>query len=243
MTVRPLYAAVMLLAVMVGVVLLRLRQRPLGLDAEQRWMLGIGAFTGGMIAAKLPYLVSGGLQSGWVPGMWLADGKTILAGIVGAYFGVEVAKWACSIRIKTGDSFALPAAVAVGIGRIGCYVGGCCFGTVTALPWGQPFAAAGDSLPRHPTQLYEAAFHFGFAIILWQLGRRGWLRLQHMKLYLIGYLVYRFATEFIRPEPHVLAGLTAYQLATVPLLVLFSWLWWRDRQDAAIHLSRQATVR
>jgi len=40
---------------------------------------------------------------------------------------------------------------------------------------------------------------------------RGLFRLQRIKLYLIAYLIYRFLTEFIRPEPVVALGLTAYQ--------------------------------
>lgn len=236
MTVRPLYAATMLLAIVAGVVILRLRQRSLPLTTEQRWMLGLGAFCGGMIGAKIPFLIAGGWHSGWTASLWLADGKTILAGIIGAYFGVEFAKWAANIQIKTGDSFAIPAAVAVGIGRIGCYIGGCCYGAVTTLPWGQAFPTSGDLHPRHPTQLYEAAFHLLFAVLLWGLDRAGWLRLQHMKLYLLCYLGYRFVTEFIRPEPQMLAGLTLYQLATVPLAILFGLLWWRDSKPLPIRL-------
>jgi len=50
-----------------------------------------------------------------------------------------------------------------------------------------------------------------------------------MKAYILAYLLYRFATEFIRPEPRVLAGLTAYQWAAVEFLPVFVWLWRRDR--------------
>ncbi len=236
MIVRPWYAATMLLAIVAGVVILRWRQRSLGLTTEQRWMLGLGVFCGGMIGAKIPFLIADGWQGGWTASLWLADGKTILAGIIGAYLGVEFAKWAAQIHVKTGDSFAVPAAVAVGIGRLGCYIGGCCYGAVTKMPWGQAFPTAGDLQPRHPTQLYEAAFHLLFAVLLGGLDRRGWLRLQHMKLYLLCYLGYRFVTEFIRPEPQMLAGLTLYQLATVPLAILFGLLWWRDSKSQPIRL-------
>jgi hypothetical protein len=63
-----------------------------------------------MIVAKLPFLLSDweGLLSGTA---WLSHGKTIMCGIVGGYFGIEVAKWALDIRVKTGDTFAAPVAV------------------------------------------------------------------------------------------------------------------------------------
>ena len=62
-----------------------------------------------------------------------ADGKTILCGIVGGYFGVEVAKWTLDVRVKTGDTFALPLALAMAVGRWGCFFNGCCYGVVTTL--------------------------------------------------------------------------------------------------------------
>ena len=51
-----------------------------------------------------------------------------MCGIVGGYFGVELAKWTLDVRIKTGDTFAVPVAVGVAIGRVACFVGGCCYG-------------------------------------------------------------------------------------------------------------------
>jgi phosphatidylglycerol:prolipoprotein diacylglycerol transferase len=149
-----------------------------------------------------------------------------MCGLVGAYFGVELAKWTLEINIRTGDSFAVPAAVAIGIGRIACFVGGCCYGTPTSLPWGITFPNVDGT--RHPTQLYEAAFHFTAALVLWQLKRRGLFRGELFKLYLISYFVYRFATEFIRPEVRLWLGLTGYQWAALLLIPLFAWLWWRS---------------
>jgi phosphatidylglycerol---prolipoprotein diacylglyceryl transferase len=121
--------------------------------------------------------------------------------------------------------------VGVAIGRMACFVGGCCYGTPTELPWGVCFARSGDSLPRHPTQLYEAAFHLTMACILFGLQQRGLLRGQLIKLYILAYLAYRFLTEFIRPEPAWFLGLTGYQWAAVCLAPVFVWLWWRDARD------------
>lgn len=224
------YAAVMAVAILVGAVLLWFSQTELNLTWREKLGLGIGAFCGGMIGAKLPFVFADleGLRTGVA---WFADGKTILCGLVGAYFGVEVAKWTLDVRIKTGDSFALPAAVAIGIGRIACFVGGCCYGTPTALPWGVEFPTAVG--PRHPTQLYETAFHLTAALVWWQLRRRGRFRGQLFKLYLISYLVFRFATEFIRPEIPLWLGLTGYQWAALLLMPVFVWLWWRDAAAVA----------
>ena len=217
------YPAIMLSAIAAAWLLSRRRQQALQLDRGQRLGIALGAFCGAMIAAKLPFVLAD--WQGFLSGAaWLDNGKTIVFGLVGGYFGVEIAKWALDVRVKTGDSFAVPVAVGIGIGRLACFQAGCCYGTPTALPWGVDF---GDG-PRHPTQLYETAFHLTAALGLFVLERCGWLRGQRIKLYIMAYLVYRFLTEWIRPEPRLWLSLTGYQWACLALLPVFGWLWWRD---------------
>ena len=232
------YTAIMLLAVGAGYALSRRTQRGLPLSGRQRGAVALGAFCGAMLGAKLPFVLTDweGLVSGRA---WLADGKTICFGLVGGYFGVELAKWMLDLRIKTGDTFAVPVAAAVGIGRVGCFVAGCCYGTETRLPWGVDF---GDGLLRHPTQVYETVFHLCAAVTFAALRRDGLFRGQLIKLYIITYFVYRFATEFIRPEPRLWGGLTGYQWAALALVPVFVLLWANDvRQARAAAMNQAAT--
>src|SRR4051812_22628713 len=115
-----IYPALMVLAVTTGAVLARRTQRPLGLDGRERLAIGLGAFCGGMIGAKLPFVLADwdGMLSGRA---WLDNGKTLVFGLVGGYFGVEVAKRAMDVRVKTGDGFAVPVAAAVAVGRLACF--------------------------------------------------------------------------------------------------------------------------
>lgn len=213
-------------AIVTGILVAHWTQAALPLAPREKFFIGLGAFCGAMIGAKLPFVLSD--WDGFLSGAaWFASGKTILCGLVGGYFGVELAKWALGVRIKTGDSFAVPVAAAVGIGRLGCFEAGCCYGTPTSLPWGVTFPTA-DSLPRHPTQLYEAAFHLTAACVLYWLQRRGLFRGQLIKLYILSYVVYRFFTEMIRPEARLAGGLTGYQWAALVIAALFTWLWIRD---------------
>lgn len=218
------YAAIMVAAIAAGATASRLNQRPLQITGAQKWALALGAFTGSMIGAKLPYLFTDipKLISGEA---FLDNGKTITFGLVGGYFGVEFAKKLSGIHHKTGDTFAMPVALAIAIGRLACFHAGCCYGTPTNLPWAVRFA---DGLRRHPTQIYEFLFHLGAAGVLLWLQRRGAFHGQLIKLYFIAYFLYRFITEFIRPEPRLLAGLTLYQWAAIAFIPLFIWLWRRD---------------
>jgi phosphatidylglycerol:prolipoprotein diacylglycerol transferase len=66
------------------------------------------------------------------------------------------------------------------------------------------------------------------AVGLAWLQRRGLLRGQLIKLYIILYLIYRFLTELVRSEPALALRLTGYQWACLGLLPVFVLLWVRD---------------
>jgi phosphatidylglycerol:prolipoprotein diacylglycerol transferase len=224
------YPLIMLAAVAVAAWLSRGRQRALGLSRGERLGVGLGAFCGAMIGAKVPFLLADleGLLSGRA---WFENGKTIVFGLAGGYLGVEVAKACLGLRVKTGDSFAVPVAAAVAVGRWSCFAAGCCYGTATGLPWGVDF---GDGIRRHPTQVYESAFHAAAAVGLAWLLSRGLLKGQLIKLYILAYLAYRFLTERIRPEPVLALGLTGYQWACLALAPVFVGLWvWDARATRA----------
>jgi phosphatidylglycerol:prolipoprotein diacylglycerol transferase len=228
---NPAYTLIMLAAVGTGAWISRRTQAALPVSRGQRAAIGLGAFCGAMIGAKLPFVFAD--WNAFLSGAaWFSDGKTILCGLVGGYAGVEIAKWIVDVRVKTGDSFAVPVAAAIGVGRLGCFVGGCCYGTPTDLPWGVVFRGV-DAQPRHPTQLYEAAFHLTAAAVLWHLQRRGMFRGQLIKVYFFAYLAYRFLSEYIRPEARLWGGLTGYQWACLALVPVFAGLWLRDAQPAA----------
>lgn len=228
----PVYALIMGLAIGLGFWLMRRAQRQSPLSIRERGAIFLGGFCGAMLGAKLPFVLADwdGLYSG---AAWFADGKTIMFGLVGGYGGIELAKAVMGIRVKTGDSFAVAVPAAVAVGRLGCFHAGCCYGTPSNLPWAVDF---GDHVLRHPTQLYEATFHATMAIVLAILLRRGLFRGQLIKLYFICYFCFRFATEFLRPEPRLWLDLTGYQWAAMAFTPIFALLWWHD---ARAHYGQQ----
>ena len=86
-----MYPVIMLSAILVAAVLVRRNQSGLPLSFREKLVIGLGAFCGAMIGAKLPFALSDweGVLDGTT---WFSNGKTILFGLVGGYFGVELAK-------------------------------------------------------------------------------------------------------------------------------------------------------
>lgn len=149
------------------------------------------------------------------------------------------------IKAKTGDGLAAPLAVALAIGRWGCFVNGCCAGQETSLPWCVNF---GDGVCRHPTQIYESLFHAVWAVILIRLGQRDMLRYQRLKLYLLAYCGFRFAIEFIRIEQKWLGPLTYYQVIVAGFALFLTGQWFVDslrvrREIVDNHGTADETVR
>jgi phosphatidylglycerol---prolipoprotein diacylglyceryl transferase len=107
---------------------------------------------------------------------------------------------------KTADVFAPAIALGHGIGRLGCFSAGCCWGVECHLPWAVTFRnpVAHDLVgvplnqPLHPTQLYESFADLAiFAVLYRQIGkahRPGAI----IGLYLMLYSTARFIVEFFR---------------------------------------------
>ncbi len=212
----------MLLATVVAAVLLRRRQAGLQLDKVQKLGIAIGGLIGATLAAKLPFMLGADPAAG-VVAAWLSDGKTILWALVGGYVGVEIAKWALHVSTSTGDTFVVPVALAIAIGRIGCFLYGCCYGIQTDQSWGIRFVTAPDAgtVLRHPAQLYEIAFHVSFALIAWSAISAGrehaTMKGNWMPMYMISYATFRFISEYWRPEAHLAGGLTFYQWSAIAI--------------------------
>ena len=111
-------------------------------------------------------------------------------------------------------------------GRIGNFINGELWGRPTELPWGMVFRTAPDGLPRHPSQLYEAALEgLLLFIILWLYSAKPRPTMAVSGLFLIGYGAFRSLVELVRePDAHLgfIAGgwLTMGQLLSLPMIAL-----------------------
>jgi phosphatidylglycerol:prolipoprotein diacylglycerol transferase len=107
---------------------------------------------------------------------------------------------------QTADAFAPGIALGHGIGRLGCFSAGCCWGIPTHVPWAVTFtnpvanALVGVPLgvPLHPTQLYEAFAEFAIFGILYTRARKVRAPGDIISLYILLYGAARFVVEFYR---------------------------------------------
>eukprot|EP01037_Dinobryon_pediforme_P016432 gene16432-16610_t len=122
----------------------------------------------------------------------------------------------------TGERLIAEGYLVEGLGRIANFINGELYGRVTDVPWAVEFPAGGF-LPRHPSQLYEAALE---GLVLFLILGFVWHRTQLSKtpgritgLFLIGYAVSRFLVEYVR-EPDVVYNFLSLPLTTGQLLAL-----------------------
>jgi phosphatidylglycerol---prolipoprotein diacylglyceryl transferase len=126
------------------------------------------------------------------------------------------------------DAFAPAIMMGAMLGRLGCFLAGCCHGKPTTAPWGVIFRSAGP-MPVHPTQLYDAsvALILG-SLLLWFFGKRRFDG-QNIALLLMTYPVLRSVTEIFRgdAERGVFGPLSTSQLLSIPLFAVGLFLWLR----------------
>lgn len=105
-----------------------------------------------------------------------------------------------------GDLFLPAVALGHSIGRLGCFLAGCCYGKFCTIPWiavsfpNKPFTIAPADLPLYPTQLIESAMEFLLFLGLVWISRRKKFEGQVLLLYVIGYAITRSVIEILRGD-------------------------------------------
>jgi phosphatidylglycerol:prolipoprotein diacylglycerol transferase len=159
------------------------RQAPrAGLDPHKIWNLGIYGILVALLVSKLWLVLSAwdffiANPSIIFSVVTFQSGGTFYGGILGGIVWVVLYCYFKNMPfLGVLDLLAPAVALGHGIGRLGCFAAGCCYGKPTSLPWGVKFSSpvaeqiAGTPLHAslHPTQLYEAGAEFiNFALLVW----------------------------------------------------------------------------
>lgn len=142
------------------------------------------------------------------------------------------------------DKIVIAIALVGGLIRLGNLMNSEIYGDPTSLPWGFIFVRDGQTLPAHPTQIYEALCYFLlFALLMWMYWKRNaqerpWLI---TGVFFLGIFVPRFLIEYVKnvqveSEYRMIAeyGMNMGQMLSIPFILigvaLIIWSMSRPRQ-------------
>lgn len=159
-----------------------------------------------LLALAASYLIDGVFHS-IKEGEWAFGSINFLGGLIGGFVAFFILMryyykdpnkdmWQITRTIITG------VVIAHAIGRVGCFMAGCCYGIPTESYLGVIFPHGESHIHYpgehvYPTQLFEAGFLFIMFILL---NKVEWFKNKEIYTYLIGYGIWRILIEFIRGD-------------------------------------------
>jgi len=189
-------------------------------DRNRYYTLQAITLIAAVVGAKIAVLLGDALWPLQPFNDWLGligSGRSIVGALLFGFLAAEGAKPLLKYDIPPNDRFAVILPFSIGIGRLGCLIAGCCRG----IPWDGPWAITyADGIPRHPAPVYELVFNLAIGFALLALCRRQLLFGRLFAVYLMSYGAFRFFIEFVRETSKPYAGLSAYQLMCVAMIVV-----------------------
>jgi phosphatidylglycerol---prolipoprotein diacylglyceryl transferase len=229
----------------------RRRAARVGVNPDKLWSLGIYGVLASLLGAKLWLIATAWEYYSANPREMFSvamfqSGGTFYGGVFGGVIGVMLyAHYQKMPLLPVFDICCAAIPLGHSIGRLGCFMAGCCFGKPTEVAWGvkftDPVAAQLAGTPLgihlHPTQLYEAALEFlNFLFLVW-LGKRQRFSGQIAGTYMILYGFERGILEFFRGDPGRTMmfhdSISLMQIVSIILIAGGSLLWWRGLNGSA----------
>lgn len=242
------YPVGMAAAVVVGTLVVARLGRAEGLALWRLIGFQLTVATAALIGAKLHSLAERGALHLFSWNVLVGDGFRYPGGIVGALIAAPLAArlWCPSVSLwRLADIIAFSIPVAMVPVRFGCFLYGCCFGTVSNLPWalsyppGSPAANyhmsqlwipdGAPSLPVHPLHFYFLALDLVTVAVLSSMWPRRRFPGQIVLLFLAVHESGKGLLEFVRAaDPHqqghfIQTGPLALSALAIALLLLIRW--------------------
>jgi phosphatidylglycerol---prolipoprotein diacylglyceryl transferase len=235
------YGLMMMVAFLMAGWAIQLELRDRGLDEDYAADIIIAGVVGGLVGAKLWYVMLPGNGHA----LFQRGGFVWYGGFVGATAGILLNGWRRRVPARfTAELCAAPLALGYALGRVGCFLVNDDYGIPTSLPWGMKFpkglpATTVAELERlhvhfppgtnpaelvavHPTEIYETVL---MLLVFWWLWRRrghrhavGWL----FAWYLVLGGAERFLVEIFRAKDDRLLGGGLFTLAQAMSVVLMA---------------------
>ena len=190
---------------------------------EQVLDLGIWLTVAGLIGARIMFVLLDWEQYAPHPVDMLKvwqGGMSFHGGFFGGLIALAIFCVRNKIPVLTmADVYAPGCMFGYAVGRVGCFLNGCCYGAPTTMPWGIRFHDDGVlTPPSHPTQLYSVALGCLFFGVLLKLEQRQSFRGQLACWFFILAGTERFLMEIWRAN--VTSTVVAFGLTDVQFLCL-----------------------
>lgn len=191
------------------------------IDQDKTIDFSLWALVLALIGARLVYVLFdlGNFLKNPVEILFLQNGGL---SIHGALLGGILAGWLFTRKknipfFRLADLVAPPLILAQGIGRLGCFLAGICYGKITEIPWAVRFSTVPGL--RHPTQLYESGLDIVVFLFLWSYRKKAKFEGEIFLIYLVAYSVVRSFVEFYRDDMTMVGPLTVTQLISLPVII------------------------
>lgn len=213
-----------------------------GIDSENILDMVLGTALSGIVMARLVFVLldwkSFASQPLHVFYLW-EGGLSFHGAAIGG--GLAIA-WMARRRgipfLRVADVIAPGVALAYAIGRVGCFLGGCCYGVPTDLPWAcsfqDPFHPHIHTPPSHPTQIYASLANLLIFTLLARMQKPPHALGKVFWAYFVLYGIYRFIVEFWRigaTSSVVALGLSDAQWVSILMGLVGGFGWMRARRS------------
>lgn len=238
----PSYGTVIFIGLVVGVIIAMLTAKKYNIEKTDIALSTILACIGMIIGAKLVYLLTVipevvsnfSYVKTHIPEtlMYMFGGYVFYGGLIGAILGYLFYCKYFQINFSKLINVIAPVIPLVhSFGRIGCFLGGCCYGIeyhgkfAVHFPENE-FVSELNNVPRFPVQLLESGVNFILFIILMFYGRKTRKEGSILGIYLICYSLIRFSLEFLRGdvERGVFLGVSTSQWISLILIPIGIYL-------------------
>lgn len=217
------YGLMMAIGMFAAVYVARKLAPQLGINPDKITDMAVIAIVGGLIGSNINFVISydwhGFVADPLSIFRFWERGLVFLGGLIGgALFAIVYIRRQKWPLWEITDICAIAIPLAYGFGRIGCFLGGCCYGRACQLPWAITFP--GHLFPRHPTQLYSMLLGFGLAAFAYWFRRKRRFAGQSFLFYLLFYGGGRSVIELFREEPRAFGTPLSVAQFTGLLLIL-----------------------
>jgi phosphatidylglycerol:prolipoprotein diacylglycerol transferase len=224
------YGLLVALGIVVGIMVTIPIGRSQGIDFQKIMDMGLIIVFMGIIGSRLAYVLINFSYYKTNPidiiKLW-HGGLVFSGGLIAVLFAMFwYARQGSHSIWQIGDLWAPAAAIGQGIGRIGCFMAGCCYGKPTDISWGivftDPRSLAPLNIPLHPTQLYSSLSGLIIFIILMILSAKKKFEGQVLLWFLILHSTGRLLIERFRGDDRGLilgSNLSVTQFLTIIILI------------------------